>query len=612
MHRTLRGFLIFDLNVQEVNLQDIVFKFDTSFLEKQSDAWIEQLYIVLSKQHALCKKDGFRELPVLRLEDGSHVPIEDGDGRVSVFLPGDKETGFITVRKEVCRNEVAREFLEQIGVSEPDLVDDIIVHVLPKYMSEVPLAENEYLSDLQRILDAYDTDSINRREKLLENLRNTPFVAAVDAASNDKVFARPHDVYIASHRLSALFEGVKGVLLISEVQPLRTEKGRNLLVAAGAARYLQPKKFLNLNRFSDEEAFEMRKRAGWVNSTWYNDFHDRKIRGLDELLDLMPRLDISNAQRKASLLWEALCDLEKQSSETAFLGIYNWFYVKDRYCRFDAEFVEQLRNSQWIVGNDDALHSPEELNFEDLDWNENHVLREKLKFKPRYLDQLAAEAGIEPNVLSLLKKHSLTTEEQLQEFIDKLNIGNTSDESGNRNNGAAADPDNNGESSVGTHGGPPSDQRSSNSDKSRKLPKPITYVRVNAKDDATEAGGEDQTRRIELENYGIERILSEEPSLQRTPKNNPGYDLVEKDAADHELRWVEVKVKSGAFNGNWVGLSRTQFEMAMDRGDNYWLYVVENAEDPDQLRIIRIQDPAGKSENFIFDHGWEELATEMS
>ena len=59
------------------------------------------------------------------------------------------------------------------------------------------------------------------------------------------MFAKPKDVYIASQRLSALFEGVNEVLLVSEVQPLKTEKARNLLVAAGAARYLQPEEFLN-------------------------------------------------------------------------------------------------------------------------------------------------------------------------------------------------------------------------------------------------------------------------------------------------------------------------------------------------------------------------------
>ena len=610
---TLRRYLINDLNVQEVSLRDIVFKFGTSFLEKQPDVWIEQLYIVLLKQPALCKRYGFRDLPLLRLEDGSHVPIEDDDGKVCAFLPGDKETGFRTVRKEVCQNEEVRGFLERIGVSEPDLIDDIIIHVLPKYTSEGHPVDNEYFSDLQRILDAYDTDSINRREKLVKNLRKTPFVAAVDAASNDIVFAQPKDVYIASQRLSALFEGVNGVLLISEVQPLKTEKCRNLLVAAGAARYLQPIKFKNPNRFSKEEAQEMRKRAGWARNTWDEKFSDRKIRGLDQLLDLMPRLDISKAQHKASLLWDALCDLEKQSGESAFQGTYRWFFQSHRYCNFHAEFVERLRSSQWIVGKDGALHSPEELNFEDLDWQENHALRERLNFKPRHFDQLAAEAGIEPNVLSLLIRYDLTTEAQLKEFLDKLEISKCPDEPGNRNDSTVADPNNNGDSSAGTHSGPTSDRNSSNSDKpsSGTPPKPITYVRVNSTDVATEVGSEDQARRIELENCGIERIIDEEPYLQRTPKNNPGYDLVEKDAADHELRWIEVKVISGAFNGKWVGLSRTQFEMAMDQGENYWLYVVEYADKPDQVRIIRIQNPAGKSENFIFDHGWEELATEL-
>ena len=336
----LRSYLINDLNVQEVSPEDIVFKFDKPFLEVQPDSWIEQLYIFLSKQRALRKQHNFKALPLLRLDDRSQVPIEDDDGEVRVFFPGNQKTGFRTVRKEVCRNEEAREFLEQVGVSEPDLIDDVILHVLPKYTPEEHPTESEYLSDLQRILDAYDTDSRNRRKKLLKNLRRTPFVAAVDAASNNIVFTQPIDVYIASQRLSDLFKGVDGVLLRSKVQPLMTEKGRDLLVAAGAARYLQPVEFQNPNRFSIEEAYQMRKRAGWVGSTWYNKFCDRKIRGLDELLNLLPKLDISEAQHKASLLWEALCDLEKQSGESAFQGTYKWYYREERDCAFDAAFVK--------------------------------------------------------------------------------------------------------------------------------------------------------------------------------------------------------------------------------------------------------------------------------
>jgi hypothetical protein len=57
-----------------------------------------------------------------------------------------------------------------------------------------------------------------------------------------------------------------------------------------------------------------------------------------------------------------------------------------------------------------------------------------------------------------------------------------------------------------------------------------------------------------------------------------------------------------------VGLSRTQFDCARDRGAAYWLYVVEHATDPEQVRILRIQDPVAHARTFTFDRGWIEIA----
>lgn len=44
--------------------------------------------------------------------------------------------------------------------------------------------------------------------------------------------------------------------------------------------------------------------------------------------------------------------------------------------------------------------------------------------------------------------------------------------------------------------------------------------------------------------------------------------------------------------------------MATKCGDAYWLYVVENVQDPENIRVVRIQDPAGKTRYFTFDSGW--------
>ena len=57
-----------------------------------------------------------------------------------------------------------------------------------------------------------------------------------------------------------------------------------------------------------------------------------------------------------------------------------------------------------------------------------------------------------------------------------------------------------------------------------------------------------------------------------------------------------------------VGLTKAQFRCAQEHGEAYWLYIVESAGNPEQARIIRIQDPAGKARTFTFDRGWIAVA----
>lgn len=65
---------------------------------------------------------------------------------------------------------------------------------------------------------------------------------------------------------------------------------------------------------------------------------------------------------------------------------------------------------------------------------------------------------------------------------------------------------------------------------------------------------------------------------------------------------------TGTLEDRPVGLSRTQFDFARDKGNAHWLYVVEYANKHQQARVLRIQDPAGHARTSTFDHGWIEIA----
>ena len=113
---------------------------------------------------------------------------------------------------------------------------------------------------------------------------------------------------------------------------------------------------------------------------------------------------------------------------------------------------------------------------------------------------------------------------------------------------------------------------------------------------------------MDLESKAIAFILDKEPDLKGTPEGNPGYDLYEPGPDDEPVRWVEVKAMRGTLQNRPATLSKTQFDFARKRQDSYWLYVVENAGDPAQIHIVKIQNPAGKAQTFTFDRGWIALS----
>jgi hypothetical protein len=94
---------------------------------------------------------------------------------------------------------------------------------------------------------------------------------------------------------------------------------------------------------------------------------------------------------------------------------------------------------------------------------------------------------------------------------------------------------------------------------------------------------------------------------EEQPQNNPGFDVLSHDVDGKILRRIEIKSIGGAWTGFGVWMSVTQLDENRTHGDDFWLYVVEHAEDDDAAVIHRIHDPAGHATKFGFDAGWQAL-----
>ena len=561
----LRQYLMQELDVPEVTPESIIQKLNRTFLEAQTDDWIQRFYEFLNGRSALRWR--LADIPLIRLEDGSHITPKV-NGQPQAFLPSKNKTGFPTVRSSICVSEDALSFLKSLGLEEPNPVDDVILNILPRYQEgSIDITDANYEDDIERILDAYNkADSKKQKDKLIEELKTTNFVRSIDSRNGSKGWSKPGDVYLPTERLKRLFDSMEAVLFIDDSYPcLKGEQLRGMMEACGAVRYLRLIRLTYDRKALEiwgEKLSDLRKQEGHAETSGDNDrFLDYECPNLKDLLALLSTLPIEEQRTKTKLLWEELIQLKSHRGETCFAGKYSWHYHRPYDNTCDAAFVSLLNDCKWIPDTEGNLQRPESILFDSLDWETDPFLESKIRFKPPIIEQLAKEAGIEPEVLDIIKGRCLT-KEKLAKLIAHLE----SEEK--------PDPD---------HINPtPPDPN--------PRPRPIPIPRP--------APNPNHEELMEIEEKAIKFILTHEPDWHRTPTNNPGYDLYKADEQNQETHWCEVKSTSGSLEGHQVSLSSKQFEYAQRYGEAYWLYVVEHANDKDKSHIIRIQNPAKKVGTF--------------
>ncbi|HDX8903687.1 TPA: DUF3883 domain-containing protein [Klebsiella michiganensis] len=652
----IRQYIMRELDIEEITPVKMMPLLSKSFLEAQPDEWVLRLYEFLSGQEKALKRY-LDTVPLIRLEDGTHV-VANENGKAKAFLPCTVATSFPTMRSAVCATDDVRQFLNSLGISEPDPVDDVIWNIIPKYQQEAfEVGEDVYTADIERICAAYSTDSTAQRDKLRTALCVTNFVMVIDTGNGKSCRLKPRDIYIATDRLKQLFSGIDNIFIVDDSYScLRGERIREVLESCGACRY--PRPIEAPYELTNDEKRELRHQTGYETTSGTNDrITDWILDGADRLVELIPKLTCEQRVYRARLLWESLIDLEERRGRGVFDGSYTWsHYGERRTPPFPAAFVRRLNKAAWVPDANGDLVQPYLVVFDNLGWKSNPFLLTKIVFKPPIMDQLAKEAGIDPAILDFLRRDPDIIAELTSRMISNINMGleaepastsnvyedaidlcgddmpdipfsfpepdsevmsdttRTAQEytySGNQRN---SDTDFGGPSIHGSSGYQGSEKsnwqigqkRTSGHAGGRPF---ISYIGIHPNDNISNSDRLSQEGRMVIEAQAIELIIGLEPTLRRTPEGNPGFDLFEVDNCGRQIRWVEVKSMSGCLDDHPVGLSHTQFNYAREKGDAYWLYIVEYTTESTKARVLKIQNPVTHARTFTFDHGWRAIAS---
>lgn len=127
------------------------------------------------------------------------------------------------------------------------------------------------------------------------------------------------------------------------------------------------------------------------------------------------------------------------------------------------------------------------------------------------------------------------------------------------------------------------------------------------RDQESENEDADDDRTDETGMAAVAAVLAYERHHERAPEEmphyNPGFDVVSTDATGTR-RLIEVKGIDGEWNPVGVKLSRRQFRFAQEHPEEFWLYVVEHALDPQKSLVRPLRNPFARVDGYLFDHEW--------
>jgi hypothetical protein len=389
------------LLIEEITPESTLPRITSTFLANQTDEWICRLYAVLQANQALWRGprwDGdravgpARTMPIIRLEDGRHVAPFDAHGQEAVWLPGPVQSGFPTVKASLVQNSAAREFLVGLGLTPPDLSDDVIRHVIPRYLAGNRIDDSTHQADLERIFRALDEVRGPDRRKLIEFLKKTPFLHATDVTGTtySAGFCSPASLYEPTPELKQFLVGNPDALFVHpsyhpHLVALR-ELGMTTTVrlrrkpadANGYVQILRDKgnHKRGLANFDPDTVIEhltfalehpTPERSAYV---WNHLLETSLIKGI---VEHSSRVDYSNASRKEVI----------------------------------SPVGEIASTRRWLPGTDDAWHRPDEISIKDLptSYHRKEDLARALGMVMPEVDQASRQLGVDRDLLLFVQQN---------------------------------------------------------------------------------------------------------------------------------------------------------------------------------------------------------------
>ena len=398
LYRYLRD----ELGVGEVTGADLAARLSAEFLAAQPDEWIAALYAYLDARPSLWREAGLageepgpaRQQPILRLEDGRQVVPGDSAQWPGAYLPGALGTGggsvagLPVVRRAVADVPAARRFLEALGLTEPDLVAQVLDGILPRYegLDAAALDPVQHDADLDVIMRAVGEAPAGRRDELLRRLRETAFLAGENAATGERRLLPPPRLYQRSKELELYFDGNPGAWFAADEYGPWLPELRGMGVRDAVVVTARPPGALGHVLLADGFARHERGLAGFDP--------EAQIDGLEFAL-------AHPGPARSEFVWNVLLAPGRHLVAGIIESSVRDGFADSTQQPARSAIGEAAAREAWLPGPDGRLHRPAALSLDDLPptFRRDEGLAAALGMSQPVVAQASRQLGIPPEVL---------------------------------------------------------------------------------------------------------------------------------------------------------------------------------------------------------------------
>ncbi len=385
-----------EIGIDEVTPEAVVGRVTREFLVAQSDAWTSRFYGFLYQNPALWRAPGFpggqpgpaRAKPIIRLEDGSQVAPFDSRDRPAAYLPGPAGTGFPTVRRAVADVSAARQFLEALRFTEPDVMAEVLENVLPRYsgleVADLDTAQHE--ADLECVSRALAESAAGRRQGLLEQLQQTAFLIGENAGTGERRFMTPAMLYQRTKELESYFDGNPDAWFADDAYGPWLVQLRGMGVREKAELHARDADQLGHVIIADEFAR-----------------HERGIEGFDPGAQI-DGLDFAlrhPGHARSEYVWNALLAPNRHLVAGVVEKSVRQEFVDSSRENVRSAIGMAATGEAWLPGPDGVFRRPAELSLDDLPptYKRDEVLAKALRMTQSAVAEASRQLGIPPEVL---------------------------------------------------------------------------------------------------------------------------------------------------------------------------------------------------------------------